>query len=212
MSLLNVLGRSSSFFSSAAKTIVATSNRTGTSFMMTQGQGERKERADPSVPLKREEKKDLRVLIKTGWVRFSYRHFIAVHGAGSCTPHQTFMVSHLLNHQSPKNRSRPPMLDRVSSSFPNGGRAYIPDLYIKWAIVYIFRSHTIEICKSNQIHNQCIPLTSDTYDKVGYYSVCGSFFFFLFWFYGLQFLGSMPFLSLVSYNRRVLDLINYRES
>lgn len=80
----------------------------------------------PSVPLKRKGKKGSScTLIKTGWVRFSYRHFIAVHGAGSCRPHQTFIVSHLLNHQSPKNRSRPPMLDRVSSSFLDDGRACI---------------------------------------------------------------------------------------
>lgn len=128
MSLLNVLGRSSSFFSSAAKTIAATSNRTGTSFMIsTMTRTEREEgESRPSVPLKRKGKKGSScTLIKTGWVRFSCRHFIAVHGAGSCRPHQTFIVSHLLNHQSPKNRSRPPMLDRVSSSFLDDGRACI---------------------------------------------------------------------------------------
>lgn len=184
MSLLNVLGRSSSFFSSAAKTIAATSNRTGTSFMIsTMTRTEREEgESRPSVPLKRKEKKGSScTLIKTGWVRFSYRHFIAVHGAGSCRPHQTFIVSHLLNHQSPKNRSRPPMLDRVSSSFLDDGRACI-HLIGTWSVryyTYILCSHTIEICKSNQIHDQCIPLESGTYDKVGYHLVYGSFIFFL---------------------------------
>lgn len=67
MSLLNVLGRSSSFFSSAAKTIAMTNNRIGANFMILKMTRERKRKkrereegeSRPNVPLdlKRREKK-----------------------------------------------------------------------------------------------------------------------------------------------------------
>lgn len=89
MSLLYVFGRSSSFSSAAKTTTATTSNKTGNSFMATVGCKRRRIDTEEGG---RGEEKIYRVLVyrlRTGWARFSCRHFIAAHGAGSCGPHQT---------------------------------------------------------------------------------------------------------------------------
>ncbi|CAL7952005.1 unnamed protein product [Xylocopa violacea] len=207
MSLLYVLGRSSSFFSSAAKTTAATSNKIGKSFMISMTARRKREEGEsrPSVPLKRKEKKmDLRVPIKTGWVRFSCRHFIAVHGAGS-----SFVPTKSIYGLSPLE----PPVTKESFASPDSRssellRSLAADVYVHWiryiwcATMYISiyrsRSHTLsKLVNRIESTTKCIRVDAYAYVEVGYRLVYSLLLLFLL----LGFLGFLrsfvPFVSLI---------------